>query len=82
MFGTPFLAGAVKPLASGVAFVASCCEVTLGDAVRLATANPGRFATGRGRLAVGAPADLVRFRWQPGDIALGIDTVLVLGEEG
>jgi N-acetylglucosamine-6-phosphate deacetylase len=82
MFGTPFLAGAVKPVASGVAFVASCCEVTLGDAVRLATANPGRFAAGRGRLAVGAAADLVRFRWQPGDTALGIDTVLVLGEEG
>jgi N-acetylglucosamine-6-phosphate deacetylase len=81
MAGTPFLAGAVKPVASGVAFVASRCGVTLGDAVRLATLNPGRFVHGRGRLAAGAAADLVRFRWQPGDIALAIDTVLALGEE-
>ena len=81
MAGTPFLAGAARPLASGVAFVASFCGFTLGDAVRMATENPGRFAGGRGRLRVGAPADLVRFRWQPGERDLHIETVLVAGEE-
>ena len=77
--GTPFLAGAARPLAAGVAFVAGCCDVTLGDAVRLATANPARFAPGHGVLRLGAPADLVRFRWQPGERDLDIDTVLVAG---
>ncbi len=81
MAGTPFLAGAARPLASGVAFVASFCGFTLGDAVRMATGNPGRFAGGRGRLRVGAPADLVRFRWQPGERDLHVETVLVAGEE-
>jgi N-acetylglucosamine-6-phosphate deacetylase len=81
MAGTPFLAGAARPLATGVAFVASFCGVTLGQAVRMATENPGRFAGVGGRLRVGAPADLVRFRWQPGDRDLRIETVLVGGEE-
>ena len=82
MAGTPFLAGAARPIACGVAFVASFCGLTLADAVRMATENPGRFAGGRGRLRVGAPADLVRFRWQPGERDLRIETVLVAGEEG
>ena len=82
MAGTPFLAGAARPIACGVAFVAGFCGFTLGDAVRMATANPGRFAGGRGRLRVGAPADLVRFSWQPGERDLRIETVLVAGEEG
>ena len=34
-----------------------------------------------GRLRVGAPADLVRFRWQPGERDLHIETVLVAVEE-
>jgi N-acetylglucosamine-6-phosphate deacetylase len=77
--GTPFLAGAARPLASGVAFVASCCDVTLGDAVRMATANPARFAPGHGALRLGAPADLLRFRFHLGERDLAIDTVLVAG---
>jgi N-acetylglucosamine-6-phosphate deacetylase len=79
--GTPFLAGAVRPLATGIAFVASCCGATLADAVRMATEAPGSFAGGRGRLRIGAPADLVRFRWQQGERDLRIETVLVAGEE-
>jgi N-acetylglucosamine-6-phosphate deacetylase len=79
--GTPFLAGAARPLSAGIAFVAGFCGVTLGDAVRLATGNPGRFAGGRGTLRLGAPADLVRFRWQPGERDLQIETVLVAGKE-
>lgn len=78
--GTPFLAGAARPLAQDVALAVEMAGFTLADALRLATVNPGRFAGGRGVLAVGAPADLVRFRWAPGDCDLSIDTVLALGQ--
>jgi N-acetylglucosamine-6-phosphate deacetylase len=47
----------------------------------MATENPGRLTGGRGRLRLGAPADLVRFRWQQGDPDLAIETVLVAGRE-
>ena len=79
--GTPFLAGAATPLARGVAFAASFCGLTLADAVRMATTNPGRLAGGIGRLRLGEPADLVRFRWQPGEAELRIETVLAGGQE-
>jgi N-acetylglucosamine-6-phosphate deacetylase len=55
--------------------------ISLADALRLATSNPGRFVRGRGRLALGEPADLIRFSWSPGDTDLSINTVLVLGQE-
>ena len=43
-------------------------------------AQPGRFAGGRrGTLRLGAPADLVRFRWQPGDETLHVEAVLAAG---
>ncbi|OWJ65931.1 N-acetylglucosamine-6-phosphate deacetylase [Inquilinus limosus] len=79
--GTPFLAGAARPLKQDVALAIDMASISLADALRLATVNTGRFVGGRGVLAVGAPADLVRFRWAPGDRDLGIDTVLALGEE-
>jgi N-acetylglucosamine-6-phosphate deacetylase len=68
-------------LKQDVALAVEMAGIPLADALRLATANPGRFAGGRGVLAVGAPADLIRFRWAPGDRDLTIDTVLALGEE-
>jgi len=79
--GTPLLAGAARPLKQDAALAIGMAGISLADALRLATVNPGRFAGGRGVLAVGAPADLIRFRWAPGDRDLAIDTILVLGEE-
>ncbi|MGF6233321.1 N-acetylglucosamine-6-phosphate deacetylase [Inquilinus ginsengisoli] len=79
--GTPFLAGAARPLKQDVALAIEAAGLSLADALRLATVNPGRFVGGRGVLAVGAPADLIRFYWAPGDRDLVIDTVLVMGEE-
>ncbi|MDE1996929.1 MAG: amidohydrolase family protein, partial [Rhizobiaceae bacterium] len=55
--GTPYLAGAGLPLAANVAIAAGMAGLPLGDALRLATVNPGRFAGGRGRFEVGARAD-------------------------
>ncbi|MCW2860599.1 MAG: N-acetylglucosamine-6-phosphate deacetylase [Actinoallomurus sp.] len=77
--GTPFLAGASRSLADGVATAISMAGLTLATALRLATANPGRFAGGRGVLRTGAPADLIVFAWQPGDTTLDVRTVLVAG---
>lgn len=78
--GTPYLAGAAKPLKDGVAALANL-GFPLADALRLATVNPGRFVLDRGVLKVGAPADLIRFRWVPGYATLEIDTVLSGGVE-
>jgi N-acetylglucosamine-6-phosphate deacetylase len=81
LVGTPYLAGAARPLKQDVALAIGMAGITLADALRLATNNPGRFVRGRGRLALGEPADLIRFSWSPGDTDLSIDTVLVLGQE-
>jgi N-acetylglucosamine-6-phosphate deacetylase len=77
--GTPLLAGAARPLSDCVARVANLPGHSLGDAVRLATRSPGRLVGGRGVLRVGGPADLIRFRWLPGDEALVIEQVFVTG---
>jgi N-acetylglucosamine-6-phosphate deacetylase len=79
--GTPYLAGAARPLADGVAVATRFARLSLAEALRLATANPGRFAGGRGVVRVGAPADLVRFRFAPGDATLAVERVLVRGRE-
>jgi N-acetylglucosamine-6-phosphate deacetylase len=78
--GTPYLAGAALPLCDGVARAVKLAKITIGDAVRLATANPGGFVGVRGRLEVGADADLIRFLWEPGQDSLTIDQVLIQGD--
>ncbi|WP_432987059.1 N-acetylglucosamine-6-phosphate deacetylase [Dactylosporangium sp. CA-233914] len=73
--GTPYLAGAARCLADGVAHVVHACGLSLADALRLATARPGRFVGGRGRIEPGQPAELVRFAFTPGDPGLRPDGV-------
>jgi len=76
--GTEYLAGATSPLKSCVARVASCAGFSLGEAIRMATINPGRFAD-RGVVAAGKLADLIRFRWAHGAATLQIEEVIVQG---
>ncbi|WP_224387960.1 N-acetylglucosamine-6-phosphate deacetylase [Pseudonocardia sp. ICBG1293] len=63
--GTPYLAGAARCLAECVATARRDAGLTLADALRLATASPGRFAGGRGLLVPGTPADLLRIADDP-----------------
>ncbi len=79
--GTPYLAGAGHLLSQNVATLVNRVGLSLADALRLATRNPGAFAGGRGTLAVGARADLIRFRFAPGDRALAVTDSFVAGEE-
>ena len=77
--GSNFLAGATATLKSAIAYVAANTGFSLGDAMRMATANPGRFGGNRGVLRVGASADLIRFRWEQGFSTLVIEEAVVQG---
>lgn len=76
---TPYLAGAGLPLSAGVARAVMMAGLTLAEALSLATVNPGRFAGGRGVLAVGQRADLMRFAWTVGDRDLSVCDTWVAG---
>jgi N-acetylglucosamine-6-phosphate deacetylase len=68
--GTPYLAGAARPLKDCVATAAGPAGFGLADALSLATKNPGRIVGGRGSLSPGMPADAIRFRYREGDSTL------------
>jgi N-acetylglucosamine-6-phosphate deacetylase len=80
LLGMPYLAGATRSLNECVALATKLGRISLAQAIRMATVNPGRFAQGRGRIVPGAPADLVRFRWAPEDERLQIVSVIAAGE--
>jgi N-acetylglucosamine-6-phosphate deacetylase len=63
VLGSELLAGATASLAQCVGNV-QFTGVSLSAALTMATANPGRFARGRGTLKLGSRADILRFRWQ------------------
>jgi N-acetylglucosamine-6-phosphate deacetylase len=81
LVGTEFLAGAALPLKDGIARAMTMTGISLGESVRMATENPGRFAGGVGTLRVGMPADLLRFSINNGGAELRIEKVLVRGDE-
>ena len=80
VLGTPYLAGASRPLKQDVALAIDMAGLTLAEGLQLATANPGRLVGGRGRLTVGEAADLILFDWQPGATELAIRETCVAGE--
>jgi N-acetylglucosamine-6-phosphate deacetylase len=58
-----YLAGAALPMTAAIPVLVNQVGLTLGEAVTLLTAAPGRVVGGRGVLAVGQPADLMAFHW-------------------
>jgi N-acetylglucosamine-6-phosphate deacetylase len=60
--GTDRLAGSALRMNDGVANVMRLAQLSLRDAVRMATENPARMAGIPSGLRVGAPADLVLFQ--------------------
>jgi N-acetylglucosamine-6-phosphate deacetylase len=78
--GTPYLAGAARPLCADVALAIRMADLTLADGLMLATVNPGRFVGGRGRIAVGEAADLILFDWEQGAASLDIRETYVAGQ--
>jgi N-acetylglucosamine-6-phosphate deacetylase len=77
---TTLLAGAARPLPDGVATAIDLAGLSVGEALTLATGNPGRFVGGRGQLSRGSVADVIGFRWQPGDRTLDIRCVVAAGQ--
>jgi N-acetylglucosamine-6-phosphate deacetylase len=78
--GTPYLAGAALPLSDCVARTVGMTGLSLAQVLGLATVNPGRFAGGRGKIEVGAAADLILFEWSPGAERLDIAQTYLGGE--
>jgi len=62
--GSGLLAGSTASLAQCIGNLVRTANVSLGDALAMATTNPGHFAAGRGQLRPGNRADLVCFRWR------------------
>jgi N-acetylglucosamine-6-phosphate deacetylase len=78
--GTPYLAGASRPLRQDVALAIRMADLTLAEGLQLATSNPGRFVGNRGRLAEGEVADLILFDWYKDAAELTIRETFVAGE--
>lgn len=63
MAGTTTLAGAIIPLVRCIGKAVRMTGLSLAEVLMMATANPGRFAHGRGLLQTGMRADFIRFHW-------------------
>ncbi len=81
MVGTPFLAGAGTPLGANIARAIKMADLSLADALKMATKNPGRFVGGLGRLALGQRADIIRFDWVKDAQSLDIRHVWLAGRQ-
>jgi N-acetylglucosamine-6-phosphate deacetylase len=79
--GTPYLAGASRPLREDVALAIRMAGLALAEGLQLATVNPGRLVGNRGRLAVGEVADLMLFDWQENATSLTIRETYVAGQK-
>lgn len=62
--GTELLAGSTASLAQCLGRLVQMTGIPLASALKMVTTNPSRYVKRSGQLAVGSPADLVRFRWK------------------
>ncbi len=78
--GTPFLAGSGVFTDTCVGFLLSLGEVSLSDAVEMASARPRQLLNLEPRpLQAGAPADVILFDWRPGE-TFRIRASIIAGE--
>ncbi|SDE96046.1 N-acetylglucosamine-6-phosphate deacetylase [Terriglobus roseus] len=76
------LAGSRIMLKDAVGRMSTMSGCTLGQAIRMATSNPAdALGLKAGRIVVGAPADLLLFRWKRGDTSLQVEEVVIRGEQ-
>jgi N-acetylglucosamine-6-phosphate deacetylase len=85
VYGTPYLAGSVSNLTTGVANAVVEGGLSLADAVKLASANPAQLLGldgpgGRGSVRVGATADLTVFGFDPPGKSIVVEQTIVRGE--
>ena len=82
--GTSILAGAAHLLDWDLAHYMRFTGLELAQAIPLCTINPARvlgLPASYGRFEKGAPANLVTFRWQPGEERLRIERTIQAGRE-
>jgi len=79
MAGTTTLAGSAVSLSTCVERAVARTGWPLAQILPMVTANPGAFAGGRGRLAIGEPADLIQFAWHKTTSTLLLEAVWVAG---
>jgi N-acetylglucosamine-6-phosphate deacetylase len=82
--GTPYLAGAVAPVAVGIGHAVRHAGVTLAEAVRMVTANPSRLLglgveAGHETVRVGATANLTVFDAAPETVEVRVVQTIVAG---
>lgn len=71
------LAGSGITMNDAVGRMSMMSGCTLGDAILMATRNPADvLGLTVGRIEIGAPADLLLFRWKPGDASLHVEEVV------
>ena len=78
--GTPYLAGSVLEMPTAIALTVAYAGVSLGEAVRMATANPSELlglGKKRGSIEVGQRADLLLAAWQNNPPHLDITQVIL-----
>jgi N-acetylglucosamine-6-phosphate deacetylase len=75
-----YLAGAALPMLAAIPVLVHQGGLTLAEAVRLMTANPGRWTGGRGEFKAGAEADLVQFEWDGSSSLPVVRAVWLAGE--
>lgn len=78
--GTPYLAGSVLEMPTAIALTVAYGGVSLGEAVRMATANPSELlglGEKRGSIRVGQRADLVLAAWRNDPPHLDITEVIL-----
>lgn len=81
--GTPYLAGSVLEMHEAIAKTVAYADVTLDEAVGMATAQPARLlgaAEQHGSIAPGRRADLVLFTWNEATTTIEVVATVIAGQ--